>query len=243
MKKIKIDKPEIFVSPNEYKINGKSYYRVTATLGVISKHRLRSWMGRIGYKKANQILETRQAIGTHVHKLIENLLKGKQINLGSYEKEIQDGLKEFKKFAKLSKLKPQGLEQNLWSNEYGYAGTADYIGYYTSCEEYLVATIKNHKRVKEPKFAQTALVIGDWKTGKDIYPTYWLQLAAYVNAFEELTGIKVAGVFIARIRDGKISIKEKAYDELMKEFPAYLAALTLYEWRYKKGKFAFLKKR
>jgi len=241
--KISIAKPQIFVSPKEYKIDGKSYYRVTTTLGIIAKHSLRNWMGKVGYAKANKILETRQAIGTHVHKLIECSLKGEATNLSSYEKEIQDGLMEFNEFKKLAKLKPEYLEQNLWSTKCGYAGTADYIGYYQTPMEYLAAKIIDHKRQKIPKFPKRSLVIGDWKTGKDIYQEYWLQVSAYAHAFEELTGIKVKGAFIARIRDGKIQVKEKTIKELEEIFPAYLAVLELYEWKYKLGKYSFLKKR
>jgi len=242
-KKWKIKKAQIFVSPKDYKIDGKTYYRVTTTLGVLAKHGLRNWMGKIGCTKAEKILETRQVIGTHVHKLIELNLRGKPVNLGAYEQEIQNGMLLFDLFKKAAKLKPQALEQSLWSNLYGYAGTADYIGYYASPEEYLRSTIVNHKRVKVLKFEKSSLVIGDWKTGKDVYPEYWLQIAAYAKAFEELTRIKVDGGFICRIRDGKLQVLEKTIKELEAEFPAYLSAVDLYEWRYKLGKYEFLKKK
>jgi len=241
--KWRIEKPQIFVSPKDYRINGKIYYRVTTTLGIIAKHGLRNWMGKTGYVKAQKILETRQAIGTHVHKLIELNLKEKAVNLGAYEREIQDGLLEFEEFKKEARLKPQALEQNLWSNKYGYAGTADYIGYYTTPERYLGAQIVDHKRIKMPKFKKSSLVIGDWKTGKDIYPSYWLQLAAYAQAFEELTGVEVKGGFICKIRDGKLQVKEKTIKELKALFPAYVAVVEVYEWKYKLGKYKFLRMR
>lgn len=238
-----LKKQLVFVSPKCYKINGKEYYRVTSILGVIEKHALKNWAAKKGYKASQKILKTRQAIGTTVHSLVEHTLKGDLIDLGGYEKEIQDGLTEFDNFRIEAKLKPKLLEQPLWSNKYYYAGTPDYIGQYTSPINYLVSTIINHKRVKVPKFEKGALVIGDWKTGKDIYQEYWLQIAAYIFALKELTGIQVDGAFIARIRDGKIQVKEKTYDELEKEFPAFLHALGLYEWKYHLGKFAFLRKR
>jgi len=243
MKKWGLEKHQIFVSPKEYRIDDRVYYRVTTTLGIIAKHGLRNWMGKTGYAKAQKILETRQIIGTHVHKLIECSLKNEAINLGAYESEIQDGMLEFDIFKKDAKLNPQALEQSLWSNKYNYAGTADYIGKYTSPVEYLAAEIIDHKRVKRPKFKKSAFMIGDWKTGKDIYPSYWLQLAAYATAFKELTNLEVDGGFICRIRNGKIQVKEKTIKELKKIFPAYLAAIELYEWKYKLGKYSFLKKR
>lgn len=239
----KLKKHDIFVEPKCYKIDGKEYYRVTSILGIIAKHGLRNWMGKVGHKKASKILESRQVLGTHVHKLVELTLQGKDINLGAYEQEIQDGLLEFNSFKKAAKLKPKLLEQPLWSNKHGYAGTPDYIGQYCTPIEYLAAEIINHKRVKKPKFEKSALVIGDWKTGKDIYQEYWLQITAYIKALEELTGIKAKGAFIARIHGGKIQVKEKTREELYKQFDAFISAINLYEWKYKLGKYAFLRKR
>jgi hypothetical protein len=238
-----LKKHEIFVSPKSYKIDGKEYYRVTSILGIIAKHGLRNWMGKVGHKKAAKILENRQVLGTHVHKLVELNLKGKDINLSSYEQEIQDGLLEFNKFKKAAKLKPKLLEQPLWSNKYRYAGTPDYIGNYITPIEYLAAEIIEHKRVKKPKFKKDSFVIGDWKTGKDVYQEYWLQITAYIVALEELTGLKAEGAFIARIHGGKIQVKEKTTEELKAQFGAFISALDVYEWKYKLGKYAFLRKR
>jgi len=239
-KKWQIIVPQDFESTDkEYCINGRQYLRVTATLGIIAKHRIDAWIKRVGYVKANQILETRQAIGVHVHKLIELTLKGEDCNLGGYELEIQEGMCKFYEFQQAVSLKPDGLEQRLWSNKYGYAGTADFVGTYQSPPK--VKTPKGMKqnpflvRGHEPKFEKPAYVIGDWKTGKGFYPTYWLQLAAYAMAFKELTGIKVKGAFIARIRDGKLKVAEKTWDELELEFKAYIHALKLYEWQHNLG--------
>ena len=234
--------PEDFETTSKaYKLNGKEYYRVTHTLGIISKHRLRKWIAKVGYKESNKIVETRQAIGTHVHKLIELTLQGEKINLGTYETEIREGLCKFHEFNKYAELKPEGLEQRLWSNKHGYAGTADYVGWYKSPvipksdlgkidQKFLV---RGHKA----KFKKSSFVVGDWKTSKDIYPQYWLQLAAYCYAFKELTGKTPDGAFICRIRDGKIKVKEKTWEELKPEFTAYLAALELYQWKYRLGKY------
>ena len=60
VKKWQIVVPKDFeTTNNEYKINGKAYHRVTVTLGIIAKHRLLSWMGKVGTAEANKILETR----------------------------------------------------------------------------------------------------------------------------------------------------------------------------------------
>lgn len=232
-KKWQIVVPEDFESTaKEYTLNGKKYLRVTVILSIIAKHQLRNWMGKIGYKKANKILETRQQIGIHVHKLCELTLKGQDINYGAYELEIQEAMCKFQELKTLANLKPEGLEQRLWSNKYGYAGTADYIGYYKTPLKFLSAKIIDHKRVKQPKFETSSFVIGDWKTGKGIYQEYWLQLSAYAMAFKELTGIQVDGAFIARMRDGRLQVKEKTWEELEELFSIFLNAINIYKWKY-----------
>jgi hypothetical protein len=60
-------------------------------------------------------------------------------------------------------------------------------------------------------------------------------MAAYVVAFEKLTGIKLDGAFIAQFRNGRIRVKEMTYDELMLEFKGFIHALGLYECENKKG--------
>jgi len=219
--------PEDFeTTKSEYKLNGRSYHRVTSTLGVIAKHRLFNWAKRVGEAKVKKILETRQAIGIHVHKLIELTLQNTDFNLGAYETEIQEGMTQFNIFKVVSGLNPDGLEQRLWSNTYGYAGTADYIGKYKSPVKFLT-------RGHIPKFEKTAYMILDWKTSKSFYPSYWLQLAAYMFAFHELTGIWVDGGAVIRIRDGKLKVQEKTRAELKELFKVYQAVLVVYKWKFR----------
>ena len=216
---------DYFVDKKNYTIDGKEYARVTRILGVIAKHGLASWYMKVGKVKAKQIIEKRQVIGTKVHKLFELTLKKEEYDLDKYEYEIKTDVELFIPFSKNTGLKAEALEQKLWSNKYRYAGTADYIGKYASCEEYLI-------RGHAPVFEKSSLVIGDWKTSKAIYKDYWLQLAAYAFAFYELTGIKVAGAFIAQFRDGKVKVDEKTWDELVELFNVFKATLTLYKWVY-----------
>jgi len=229
MNKWKIVLPEDFkVEDKNYRINGKKYPRVTQVNNIIAKPGISAWAGRVGWKKVEAVIARRCEIGVTVHNLIERTLKKKKFNLGTYEKEIQTDMMLFDEFKINTRLDPEGLEQNLWSNKHGYAGTADYIGQYKSFEKYMV---RGHKT----KFTEEARVIGDWKTSADIYRPYWLQMAAYIVAFEELTGQKLEGAFIVQFRNGRIRVKEKTYAELMKEFKAFLHAFALYEWEHRLG--------
>jgi len=217
---------EFEVTNNAYHINGREYVRVTSTLSVIAKQRLLNWVGRVGRKEADKILSSRQTIGTVIHKLIETILDGEEIPLYEYESEIQNSINKFYMFKDAANLKPVALEQPIWSNEFGYAGTIDYIGYYKS-------PLKFFKR-KKPKFLDSSYVIIDWKTSKGIYEQYGLQVAAYAHALAELTGKEVDGAVIVLFRDGVLKFKEYTKKELDDLFEVYKAVLTIYRWKYKK---------
>ena len=229
MTKWKIDLPaDVIVDRNGYTLGGKKYTRVTRTLGVISKPGLLVWYQNVGKYKAGEIIKNRQVLGTKVHKLFELTLQEKKFDLENYEEEIRTDVDMFIKFKDDTKLSDYALEQRLWSETYSYAGTSDYIGNYTSCDKY---RIRGH----ESKFLKGGYVVGDWKSSKNIYPEYWLQLAAYGWAFYELTGIKLDGAFIAQFRFGKVRVEERTWDELMELFEIYKAALTLFKWKNKNG--------
>lgn len=210
-----------------YYFDGEKYSRVTRTLSVIGKPGLLTWYANVGRKKADEIIETRQNLGTKCHKLFELELKGKNPNVSLYEEEIQENMNNFKVFVEHARLRMEACEQAIYSKKFKYAGTADYIGKYTTPSRFLV---RGHK----PKFPTASNVIGDWKTSRSLYPEYWLQMSAYVNAFYELTGLKY-GAFLVQFRNNKIKIKEMTWDELEDLFEVYKAVLKLYKWKYKNG--------
>jgi len=227
VRKWEIEIPDdISVDGNKYTINGKHYVRVTKTLGVIAKPGLLTWFQRVGKANAEKVIKNRQILGTKVHALFEHILKGEDVFLETYSQEVQMDVRLFRNFMSKCIVDTEATEQRLLSDEYGYAGTADFIGKYKSNPDWLVKGWKANW--KKPAF-----VIGDWKTSRDIYDEYWLQLAAYAWAFYELTGIKVDGAFIVQFRNGKIRVKEKTWDELMVEFDVYKSVLVVYRWKYK----------
>jgi hypothetical protein len=207
-----------------YTLNGKSYCRVTNTLNIIAKDGLASWYSKVGKKKAGEIIKNRQVFGTNMHTMIEKIL------LGTYEKpenmpsELEEDYKMFKIFKYNTNLVPEALEQRLWNDEYGYAGTCDYIGKYTTWNPYCM---RGHK----VEFKDD-LVIIDWKTSRSIYKDYWLQMAAYAYAFYKLTGVKVKGAVIVQFRNEQIKVQEKTWEDLMVLFEVYKAVLTVYRWNY-----------
>jgi ATP-dependent exoDNAse (exonuclease V) beta subunit len=200
---------EFICTDNHYLIKGIKYARVTRINSVINKPELRAWYAKTGATKAKEILKTRSGFGSTVHKMIEVTLKGEKLS-DNYDSFLMDSITIFNKWLGLHKVVAQELEQHLWSEQYHYAGTCDFIGLFDG-----------------------KLYILDWKTSRGIYDEYWLQMAAYVQAFYELTGLKVEGIGILQIRDGEYNFITKTYDEIMQDyFPVFLAAKTIYDWKY-----------
>lgn len=211
---------EFLVDSDSYIIEGKKYFRVTRVKSAINQPGLNYWRAKVGSIKANQIMKARGTFGTNFHKLIEILLMGKDIDASNYGEEMQESLKLFNEAKDKYNIRAEALEQKLWDDDLGIAGTTDFIGH-----------------ADLDKLGKNAHVIFDWKTSTSIYPDFFIQLAAYVFTFEKMTGIKLDGAVVLQIRDGKMRIEEKSYDELAKFYQVFKCALCIF--RYQKGENEF----
>jgi CRISPR/Cas system-associated exonuclease Cas4 (RecB family) len=231
-----VEPVEFFAENYYYLINGKKYWRVTQVKNVINKPGLNNWRARKDYKECQKYLHERANLGKKAHKLFQLKLQGNKINQDKYDNEIREDLILFDSIINNCKLSAEATEQHLWSDEFDIAGTADYIGQYKSCIDFLPkkGRGKNRKPVA-PKFVKLSHVIGDWKTSPDIYDDFWLQLAAYAYMFEKHTGEKIDGGFIAQFRDGKVKIEEKTRSELNKYFEVMKHCIKVFE--FTKGEF------
>ena len=200
---------EFQCTDNWYLIHGKKYARVTRINGIIAKPELQNWYASTGKDKAKEILKKRATFGSTLHKLIEVQLNGGKITEENYDSYLLESMSIFNKWMKQHSIVPESIEQHLWSNIYCYAGTSDFIG------------MIDGKRK-----------IGDWKSSRDVYPEYWLQLSAYLVAFEEQTGLKLDGAFILQMRDGEYKFQEKTREELLDLFEVFKAAMIIYRWKY-----------
>ena len=213
----KIDVPlEFLVDSDSYIIDGKTYFRVTRVKGAINQPGLNYWRASVGGAKANQIMKTRATFGTNFHKLIEVSLMGHKVDAKNYDDETQESLRLFNEARAKYGIEAEALEQKLWDDELGVAGTTDFIGH-----------------ANLPKLGEHAHVVFDWKSSKTIYPDFFIQLAAYVFMFENMTGIKLDGAVVLQIRDGKMKMEEKSYDELKRFYDVFRCALCIF--KYQKG--------
>jgi hypothetical protein len=150
---------------------------------------------RLGKEKAMaKELAKASEIGTQVHDLIEWTLKGELCYDAGPSPRISDkaqwAFMAWEDWRRSVKLKPLYVEQVVYSQGYGYAGTLDLL-----CEiklsELISYFIKKSQEVPQEltalsKKQVSALTVCDWKTGKAVYPEAYLQNAAYRQAWREM---------------------------------------------------------
>ena len=100
-------------------------------------------------------------------------------------------------------------EAPRWSPTYGYIGTGD-----------LIARVDGE------------LSILDYKSGKHIYPEYFLQTAAYQAAYEEEHEEKIQRRWIVNVsRDtGKLQVETRDNSTFDEDFGTFLALLRVFRW-------------
>jgi len=146
-----------------------------ATKPEEAKRALREWKARVGEKQAQQITTEAAGRGTRMHKWLENYIKtGETGEPGSNPYSIQSH-----KMAQSIITKGLVNCNEFWGTEVSlyfpqvYAGTTDLVGLHNNTE-----AIMDHKQSNKFKKKEW---IGD----------YFLQLAAYANAHNELYGTKI----------------------------------------------------
>ena len=157
-------------------------------------------------EKTNKIKEDAGLVGTVVHGLIEDFLKGKDIPKQS-DPALVNCWNLFLDWWNKQEYEVVELEKKIYSKKYNYAGTLDLV-------------------VKDKK---GNLVLMDIKTSNFISFDYFLQLNAYKFAYEEETRSKVSKSFIVKLskKDAEIEIKEIPLNK--KLFNAFIGAKYVME--------------
>jgi hypothetical protein len=180
---------------------------------------------RIGSEKAHRKVAAKAAdIGSQAHALIEWTLRGELLQKRDEEPPATDKARwafmAWEDWRKASALAPLHIEQTLWSNTHGYAGTTDIIGEVTHPE------------------AGRIHVVGDWKSGKAIYDESLLQISAYIKAAEEMGHSSPSGDFwglIVRLpkveTDPAFEVRWIPPQDVKAHFKAFLNALELWKWQ------------
>lgn len=182
-----------------------------ATKSEESKKALQEWRNRVGHKQAQAITTEAAGRGTRMHKWIENHIKtGNMGEPGTNPYSIQS-------HQMAQTIRDKGLNkcQEFWGTEVSlyfpevYAGTTDLVGIHDGQE-----AVMDHKQTNKPK-------------KREWIEDYFIQLAAYANAHNEIfkTKIKKGVVFMCvapKLVDGVFTKPE--YQEFIiegKEFDSY----------------------
>jgi hypothetical protein len=196
-------------------------FETWTSAGVLHTPMPRSWFlselaERLQGVKAHQkALAAAGDIGTQVHQKIEWTMKQQLGVLVGPEPTLNDAAEwafmAFESWAYTVSLKPVMVETALYSTVHGYAGTMDLLAY-----------------------VDGVLTLGDYKTGKAIYPESFLQSAAYQVALAEMGHPVPTQALILRLPKVETDPAFEVglvppVDEL---FPVFLATKRLWEWTY-----------
>jgi hypothetical protein len=162
--------------------------------------------GRFAHSK---IAKKAADIGTMAHEYIEGYIKhGLKLQADPPEmptnEKAQAAIQAFMDWEKANEVIYLESEKKVYSKKYKYAGTLD-----------IVAKVNGRMSVV------------DLKTSKAIYVDYWLQTAAYQQAYQEETGIDIKNRWIVNIRkDGSLETAQS--EEFEADLRGFLGAHLLY---------------
>jgi len=193
-----VDGKRIYQTPS-----GKGYPSVTTVLGILGKEDIQKWRDRVGHAEANKISTQASRRGTAVHKLCEDYLDNDpdfskkhmpaNVHLFNTMKPILDN--------QINNIWYQ--ECFLYSDELQTAGQVDCIGEWNG--ELAVIDFKTSRKVKKEEWILN----------------YYMQVAFYAKAYEDMTGIPIRkGVIFIGVDDNEPQVFEFDTREYLDHFKA-----------------------
>jgi len=201
---------------------------------------------RLGKTKAHiKELAKASEIGSAAHSKIEWMLKrqlGQRVGpepMGSDA--VEWSVMAFQDWAREVALRPQFIEQVVYSRDHAYAGTLDLVA--TLDAQALLARLERQGAVDatladwlRARDSVTACV--DFKTGRSIYPEAFLQSCAYTRALGEMGHGRVDGGLIVRLPKllADPGFEVAVVPPARELFPVFVAVKQLWEWQYAEEK-------
>jgi len=174
MQRVEVDGKRRYLTPDGEKLPSVTTV-LDATKSEESKQALANWRKRVGTAQAQAITTEAAGRGTRMHKWLENYIKtGETGDPGSNPYSVQS-------HSMAQSIIKQGLVNcnEFWGTEVPlyfpkiYAGTTDLCGVHDGSE-----AIMDHKQTNKPK-------------KREWIDDYFVQLAAYANAHNEVHGTKI----------------------------------------------------
>ena len=182
-----------------YLCDGNMYPSVTTILAATShSDGLKHWRLKVGEDVADHIASSAAAVGTEAHRFNEYYLNNREPDWERSESTLYGLAHHNNMRPYLDKISTvYGTEVKLVSHKHRFAGTVDCVGMYNG-----KMSVLDYKCKKKPQEKR-------WVYG------YFLQVAAYREAWNEMTGMNVEqGVILASNRHGTMQeyvIDTKAY--------------------------------
>ena len=195
-----------------YKLaDGKVVPGATTITGLLNKPQLVRWANKLGLEgiDSSKYTDEAAAVGTLAHAMVQAHLVGEKVDYSLFSpvqvELAENSLLSFFEWYGRHDIEPIICEVPMVSEEYKYGGTVDCY-----CMMDGVPTLL------------------DFKTGKAIYPEYFVQTSAYRQLLCE-RGCKVERVQILRIgRDETEGFEERAITDTTKYFKIFTNLLEVY---------------
>lgn len=149
------------------------------------------------------------AIGTRVHKAIDNIIHGKTPEITP---DIKAGVDGFLAWMETQHMKIEFGDTKLGSKLFGYGGSMDFLAFDKS--DPILFDVKTTKKRKDRDHG--------------VYDEYALQLAAYIQAFYETYGLRPKAAYILWVNKETPEVKPVKLSNIEVCFEGFLAALKLY---------------
>jgi len=190
---------------------------VTTVIGVLNKPALAKWANNLGLQgiDSNRYVFERAEIGTLAHEAIMAYFLKKKVDTSDYSEnqivQARLAVAHFHKWEKIYHVKPILIEKHLISRKFGFGGTIDLFAELTT------------------DISQTRELV-DFKTSKEIYPTTYVQVAAYEQLLIE-NGYIPDGVRVLKI---PAYVEQESFDDkqllkLDKYWLIFLHCLAIYK--------------
>jgi genome maintenance exonuclease 1 len=179
-----------------YTVNGKPMVSITSVTSHFNKEIFSKWRKRVGEEEANRISKRSTDRGTKVHTCIENFLYNKEIpSTDPLPKQLF--LQAKNALSNINNI--YALEESLYSEFLGVAGTVDCIAEYTGENGIPELAIIDFKTAEKPKPV-------NW------IENYFVQATAYGVMFHEMMSIDVKKlVILMTCENGEVAVYEE-YD-------------------------------
>ena len=143
-------------------------------------------------------------IGTQIHEAISAEMQGEHWEPVTPAAAV--AMESYRLWREDSAIVPLWTEQTVWSLEHGYAGSVDLVG-----------------------MEGEQLVVLDWKTGSGVHNEAALQVAAYANAIEELTGQAADTCSVIHLDKDSPGWREYRVYDWRSSFDVFLGALNTWK--------------